>query len=180
LPEAPGRHRLQWVHERKSRPIRRQAANLDEVIHYLIGTETVRKIGRRYLLNRRWVWLRGVSGSAHTRSIRGLVGMLRTLEHNLVAEADTESWFEFTAENPRFPVSQLDAFDRFARRNGMGWLRKVDLFMQQCEMQRDPTEPTVWLGVGMHRFQQESVNSGAPNRPRAMPRRRSRARRRRG
>jgi hypothetical protein len=125
-----------------------------EVLRYLLRTRTVRKVGRKYVLGRRWIMLRGVAGSAHSRSIRGLVGMLRTLEHNLLADSDAHSWFEFTAENPRFPVSQLEAFDRLLRRTGLGSLRKLDLFMQHCEATRKLGEPTVWLGVGMHRFQQ--------------------------
>lgn len=124
-----------------------------EVIQYLVHTRNLRKVGRKYALTRRWVMLRGVSGPAHTHALRALVGKLRTLEHNLVAESDARGWFEFTAENPRFPVSQLEAFDKLLRRGGLGWMRKLDLFMRHCEANRDPTEPTVWLGVGMHRFQ---------------------------
>jgi hypothetical protein len=127
-----------------------------QVIRYLIRTRTVRKVGSRYALNRRWIMLRGVSGWAHAHSIRVLAGKLRTLEHNLVAERDARSWFEFTAENPRFPVSQLDAFDRLLRRTGLGCLRKLDVFMQHCEADRHPTEPTVWLGVAMHEFQRDN------------------------
>lgn len=133
--------------------------NVAEVLQYLLRTHTVRRVGRRYVLNRRWVMLRGVSGSAHAHAIRVLVGKLRTLEHNLLAESDERSWFEFTTENPRFPVSQLEAFDQLLRRTGLGSLRKLDLFMRHCEANRRPTEPTVWLGVGMHRFQHHT--SGA-------------------
>jgi hypothetical protein len=142
-----------------------RSLDLDEVLRYLMRTHTVRKIGKTYALNRRWILLRGVSGSAHTRSIRGLVGMLRTLEHNLVSDADAKSWFEFTAENPRFPVSQLSAFDQLLRRTGLGCLRKLDVFMQECEAGRDPREPTVWLGVGMHHFQQDPSVSAPSERP---------------
>jgi hypothetical protein len=156
-----------------------RALDLEDVIRYLLRTGTVRRVGSRYVLGRRWIAVRGVSGSLHSHSIRRLVGVLRTLEHNLLAEADTDSWFEFTAENPRFPVSQLDAFNGLARRTGIGWLRKLDLFMQQCETQRDPTEPTVWLGVGMHRYQLDSVDTKSANRPRTFVTRRSRTRRRR-
>src|SRR5262249_23129722 len=109
---------------------------------------------------------------------RGLVGMLRTLEHNLLADSDTHSWFEFTAENPRFPVSQLEAFDKLLRRSGLGTLRKLDLFMQHCEATRSPIEPTVWLGVGMHRSQQNGAAlfsaSQHPHRPKPRKPRRSR------
>jgi hypothetical protein len=102
--------------------------------------------------------LPGVSGWAHSHGMRVLAGKLRTLEHNLLADADTRSWFEFTAENPRFRVSQLEAFDKLLRRTGLGGLRKLDAFMRHCEANRRPTEPTVWLGVAMHEFQRD--NSG--------------------
>ena len=124
-----------------------------EVLKYLTHTHTVRKVRGRYVLNRRWVMLRGVSGAAHSHAMRVLVGKLRTVEHNLVADSDARSWFDFTTENARFPVSQLEALDQLLRRSGLGWMRKLDLFMRHCEMNRRPTEPTVWVGVDMYRFQ---------------------------
>jgi hypothetical protein len=127
--------------------------NPAEVLKYLTHTHTVRKVRGRYILTRRWVMLRGVSGAAHSHAIRVLVGKLRTVEHNLVADSDAHSWFDFTTENARFPVSQLEALDQLLRRSGLGWMRKLDIFMRHCEVNRRPTEPTVWLGVGMHRFQ---------------------------
>ena len=155
--------------------------DLDEVLRYLVRTRTVRKVGGAYALNRRWILLRGVSGPSYGRVIRELAGMLRTLEHNLSAETDAQSWFEFTAENPRFPLSQLPAFDRRLRRVGLGCLRKLDVFMRECEAERDPTEPTAWLGVGMHRFQQDlrdPTPSRDPSDPQESPSRPSKRRRR--
>ena len=137
--------------------------NLDEILLYLMKTQTLRKVGRTYALTRRWVYVRGLEGYAHTRSVRALVNLLRTLEHNLCAPADADSWFEFAADNLHFPVSQLPALDRRLRREGLGCLRKLDLFMQQCADKRDSAEPTMWVGVDMHRFQQDSA--GSPARP---------------
>jgi hypothetical protein len=136
--------------------------DLGELLRYLLRTQTLRKVGKTYALNRRWVYLRGVRGYAHARSIRGLNGMLRTLDHNLVAETDGGGWFEFTAENQHFPVSQLGAFEQWMRREGLAWLRKLDLFMQRCAAETDPAEPTVWLGVGMHRYQHGSPGTLLP------------------
>ena len=133
-----------------------RSLDVTDVLHYLVRTRTVRKAGSRYVLNRRWILLRGVSGWAHSHSMRVLAGKLRTLEHNLLADSDARSWFEFAAENPRFPVSQLEAFDKLLRRTGLGCLRKLDIFMRHCEANRSPTEPTVWLGVAMHEFQRSN------------------------
>ena len=138
--------------------------NVDEILHYLIKTQTLRKVGRTYALTRRWVHVHGLEGYAHTRSVRALVGLLRTLEHNLSAPTGSDSWFEFAADNLHFPVSQLPAFDQRLRREGLGCLRKLDLFMQQCAAERDPAEPTVWLGVDMHRFQQDPAVNPARRR----------------
>jgi hypothetical protein len=133
-----------------------RALDVADVLQYLLRTRTVRKVRSRYVLTRRWVMLRGVSGWAHSHSMRVLAGKLRTLEHNLGADSDTRSWFEFAAENPRFPVSQLEAFDKLLRRTGLGCLRKLDGFMRHCEANRRPTEPTVWLGIAMHEFQRDN------------------------
>lgn len=174
LPARGPRRSLDALARRVSRSL-----DVEEMLRYLVRTRTVRKVGQRYVLHRRWVMLRGISGSAHSRSIRGLNGMLRTLDHNLLAQSDTESWFEFTAENPRFPVSQLEAFDKLARRTGLGSLRKLDLFMQQCEAGRRPNEPTVWLGVGMHLFQQDQLHPASSNKFRESKKLRNRASKRR-
>jgi hypothetical protein len=136
--------------------------DLGELLRYLLRTQTLRKVGNTYALNRRWVYLRGVPGYAHGRSIRGLNGMLRTLDHNLSAETGGSGWFEFTAGNQHFPVSQLTAFERWIRREGLAWLRKLDLFMQRCAAECDPAEPTVWLGVGMHRYQHDRPGTASP------------------
>ena len=129
--------------------------DLEELVQYLLRTNTVTQAGDFYLLRQRWVMLRGIPGSAHGRSIRGLLGVLRTFEHNLLAESDARSWFEFMAENPHFPASKLSAFDKLLRRLGLGMLRKLDAFMRHCEAHREPNEPTVWLGVGSYRFQHD-------------------------
>ncbi|MBS0577764.1 MAG: hypothetical protein JSR36_00725 [Proteobacteria bacterium] len=126
--------------------------DVEELLRYLLQTETVRKVGRRYVLARRWIMLRGVAGSAHSRTMRGLVGALRTYDHNLLAPSDAESWFEFTVDNPNFPVSKLGELDQRARRLGLGKFRELDLFMRHCETHRDPLESTVWVGFQIHEF----------------------------
>ena len=131
------------------------ALDLDELLQYLLRTNTVSPVGEAYALRQKWVMLRGIPGSAHGRSIRGLLGVLRTFEHNLLADSDDRSWFEFMAENPHFPVSKLGAFDKLLRRLGLAMLRKLDGFMRHCETHRDPNEPTVWVGIGTYRFQHD-------------------------
>lgn len=153
---ARGRRRSLEALARKVSP----SVNVDDIVHYLMTTQTLRKVGRTYALTRRWVYVHGLEGYAHTRSVRALVGLLRTIEHNLCAPTDADTWFEFAADNLHFPVSQLPALDKRMRRDGLGCLRKLDLFMQQCADERNPAEPTVWVGVDMHRFQQDAPPHG--------------------
>jgi hypothetical protein len=131
--------------------------DLDELRQYLLRTNTVEQVGEAYVLRQKWVMLRGIPGSAHGRSIRGLLGVLRTFEHNLLADSDSRSWFEFMAENPNFPVSKLGSFDKLLRRLGLAMLRKIDAYMRHCEKHRDPEEPTVWLGAGTYHFQHDET-----------------------
>jgi hypothetical protein len=152
-----GRRRSLEALARKLSP----SVDVDEIVRYLMKTQTLRKVGRTYGLTRRWVYVHGLEGYAHTRSVRALVGLLRTIEHNLCAPTDADTWFEFAADNLHFPVSQLPALDKRMRREGLGCLRKLDLFMQQCADQRNPAEPSVWVGVDMHRFQQDALARGA-------------------
>ncbi|MBS0377232.1 MAG: hypothetical protein JSS29_02000 [Proteobacteria bacterium] len=150
---------------------RRVSPNLDveELLQYLLHTETVRKIGRRYALSRRWVMLRGVAGSAHSRTMRGLLGALQTYEHNLLANSDAESWFEFTVDNPGFPVSKLGELDQRARRAALGKFRELDLFMRHCEAHREANEPTVWVGFGVHEFLHNLSTGAEPQSGEAPP-----------
>jgi hypothetical protein len=137
-------------------------ASVEEIIDYLRHTGTLRRLGGKYALNRRWLFIRGIPGSAQLRSLRELVGMLQTLEHNLTAPSHESGWFEFVAFNPHFPVSQLPGFDQYLRREGMGLLRKIDHFLHQREAARKAREPTVWVGVSLHHVQQASPRNGGP------------------
>ncbi len=133
--------------------------DLEELANYLLRTNTVDLIGEKYVLRQPWVMLRGIPGSAHDRSMRGLLGALRTYEHNLMASSDEESWFEFMAETPQFPISKLSDFDKLLRRLGIALLRRLDAYMRHCEAGCAPGEPTVWLGVGTYHFQHDDKST---------------------
>jgi hypothetical protein len=145
-----------------------------EIIDYLHHMGAIRRTRGLFSLTRRWLFVRGVPGSAEARTLRELVGMLKTLEHNLAAPASESGWFEFMAFNPNFPVRELPAFDQFLRRDGLGLLRKADHFLEQRESARKPGEPTVWVGLSLHQVQQDTPQSGGKLPVRARKRRRKR------
>jgi hypothetical protein len=167
LPATGGRRSLQGLMRR----VRSEHSNA-EIIDYLRHTGTIKKERGRFTLARRWLFVRGVSGSAAARTLRELVGMLKTLEHNLVAPTSESGWFEFMAFNPHFPVKDLPAFDQYLRREGIGLLRKIDHYLEQRESARKPRDPTVWVGISLHQVQQESPRGKTVARSRAGARRR--------
>src|ERR1700739_4640258 len=83
--------------------------------------------------------------------------MLGNLEHNSRPQRSMPGWFTAFAVIPRFPVSELPAFDRWLRRAGNRFLAQSDTRMHDRERVRRPGEPTVRLGVGIYRFEEEPL-----------------------
>ncbi|MEP7245432.1 MAG: DUF6502 family protein [Gammaproteobacteria bacterium] len=152
---------------------------IDQVLKYLNRTHVLRRVGTRYAPRQRALSLRGSQGPTHFRSLRGLLGMLRTLEHNLLPKSATGSWFEYFAENPRFPVRALAAFDQRMDRHGMKFLQALDFDMHRRESGRREGEPTVRLGIGVYRFEDAEVPGAVGAKSKAARERRSGNRERR-
>jgi hypothetical protein len=131
--------------------------NLDvrEVLRYLSRGGTLRRIGRRYVPRDRMVSLRSAAGTDCFHQVRALLRMLRTLEHNGRPKRQAPGWFEFLAENPRFPMSARQGFDKRLHRLGARFLCQIDADMHRRERSRQPDDRTVRLGVGVYRFEDE-------------------------
>ena len=132
-------------------------AKLDpkQVLKTLIRADAVRSTGSRYLPHSRAVAFRGTGAPLHARNLRALLGMLRTLEHNIEPKDKVAPWFEYVAENPRFPVSAREPFDVGLREDAMTFLRNQDSRMLSHQRKAKPGEPTVRMGVGVYRFEEE-------------------------
>jgi Family of unknown function (DUF6502) len=76
-----------------------------EVLNYLIRSGAVRRAGSRYVPRKRMLRLRGTQGYFFT--LRTLNNMLGTIQHNLHRKRTEPALFEYSVENPRFPVSKL-------------------------------------------------------------------------
>jgi hypothetical protein len=127
-----------------------------ELLSYLLRMRALRVVHSRYVPRDRVLSLRGAGGPYNLRGLRGLLGMLRTLEHNGLPKSRASGWFEAVAENPRFPVSCLLAFEKRLRRAGNRVLLQLDADMHRREIARRPNERTIRLGVGMYKFEYES------------------------
>lgn len=155
--------------------------NVTEVLECLTRTDAVRQIGSRYAPRSRAVAFRGSGAPLHARNLHALLGMLRTLEHNLGPKDKVPAWFEYVAENPRFPLSAREPFDVGLRKDAMIFLRNQDLRMLSHERKAKAGEPTVRMGVGVYRFEEElgpNLAAGAPMRRSAARRARKKGRRR--
>jgi hypothetical protein len=151
--------------------------NVEDVRRYLVRAKAIRRVGSRYVPAKRELSLRGSEGPTHFRSLRGLVGMLRTLEHNTLPKRAARSWFEYIAENPAFPVRMLAAFDERLDRVGMRFLHAIDADMHRRERAGKASEPTVRIGVGVYRFDDTGDPLARARRSRRKPRSASKERR---
>lgn len=132
------------------------ALKVEQVLEHLLKFDAVRKVGTRYAPRSRALALRGTGAPTHAHSLRGLLGLLRTLEHNVEPKSKAPTWFEYFAENPRFPVSAREDFDAAFRPDAMRFLGDWDSRMLTDERKAKPGEPTVRIGVGVYRYEEES------------------------
>lgn len=151
----------------------------ERVLKTLIQANAVRRIGNRYAPRSRAVAFRGVGAPLHARNLRAVLGLLGTMEHNNKPKEKVPAWFEYVAENPRFPVGAREPFDARFRRDAMTFLYNQDSRMLNHERRAKPGEPTVRMGVGVFRFEEETLHSGgAPRLPRSrLKRKRKKVRR---
>jgi hypothetical protein len=144
--------------------------NVTQVLKCLIKADAVRRSGSRYAPRSRAVAFRGTGAPLYARNLRALLGLLRTLEHNLGPKDKVPAWFEYVAENPRFPVSAREPFDVGLREDAMIFLRNQDSRMLNHERKLKPGEPTVRMGVGVFRFEEEVLPHPAATRRTRRPR----------
>lgn len=130
-----------------------------EVLTYLLKGRALCRLGSQYVPRRRVLSLRGVRGPNEFRNLRSLLAMLRTLEHNSRPRRHTPSWFEFSAENPRIPKRACAKFDEFVGVRAMRFVLDVDSELRRLELAYKPGEPTVRLGTGVYRFEEDLSES---------------------
>ena len=119
-----------------------------EVLTYLIRSGAVRRNGTRYVPRKRFLRLRGTQ--AYFFTLRTLNNMLGTIQHNLQHKRTEPPRFEYSVENPRFPISKLQQLDEYVKALGGETLTRVDFHLRQRETMRHPGEPTVRVGLGFY------------------------------
>jgi hypothetical protein len=119
-----------------------------EVLTYLVRSGAVRRQGTRYVPRKRFLRLRGTQAYFHT--LRTLNNMLETIQHNLHHKRAEPALFEYSVENARFPLSQLQQLHEYMKALGGKTLSQVDLHLRQRETMRHPGEPTIHVGLGFY------------------------------
>lgn len=132
------------------------------VLAYLLKCRALRRRRSQYVPRSRALSLRGMRGPNEFRYLRALLALLRTFEHNSRPRRQAPSWFEFSAENPRIPKRAGGKFDEFVGVRAMRFLYDADSELHRLELTRQPGEPTVRLGVGVYRFEEDLFEGDNP------------------
>ena len=127
-----------------------------QVLTHLLSIGAVRREGRRYVPRRRMLLLPGTQGPGHFLTLHILTTMLTTLEHNAQGLGPASAWFQYVAENPRFPVSRRKQLDKYVKGIGESVLPRVDVYMRRREATRRPGEPTIRVGMGMYLWEDKA------------------------
>ena len=125
------------------------------VIQSLLALKAVRREGVHYRPTDRYLAFNHQRASALAHGLTTLLGMLRTVEHNVASGSSTRV-LERAAMNPRFPVSALPLFHSRLKRFASEFLWSIDGDMRRHE-QRNPSGRTTRLGVGVFAFENPLV-----------------------
>jgi hypothetical protein len=126
-----------------------------EVIQSLLALRAVRRQGVRYLPTDRYLAFNQQRASALAHGLTTLLGMLRTVEHN-VSNGSGRRVLERASINPQFPVSALPTFHSRLKRLAAEFLWNIDRDMRRRE-ERTRSNRTTRLGVGVFAFEDPLV-----------------------
>ena len=132
-----------------------RSLDVQDVLRYLLRTQSVRRFGSLYAPRRRDLSVRGMGGPHDFLSLRGLVHMLRTLEYNSSVTGSARCRFNYVAENPRVPARARAAVAAYVNRLGLEFMHAADAQMHRYELERRPGERTLRMGVGVFRFEDD-------------------------
>jgi hypothetical protein len=118
----------------------------------LVRLKGVRRRGGLYMPTQRHLAFSNTS--AHVHGLNTLMGMLRTVEHNVADERPRI--LERAAMNPGVPVSELPALHAWVKAFGDQFLWNVDRYMQLREA-KDKKGPRVRVGVGVYAYESPVV-----------------------
>jgi len=135
------------------------------VIESLLRARGIRRRRHLYLPTGRQLLYRPQSARIH--GLMSLLGMLRTIEHNVSSAGSTARIIERTAVNPRFPVRALPMFHRWLKGFASKFLWDADGNMRRREWE-SLAGPTLRVGVGVFAFEDPVTTGRAVGRKAAL------------
>ena len=145
-------------------PLRARGPSLSALIARVLPTEDpaavaeslikllrVKREGTLYRPTSRYYPYPSVSARVH--GFTALLGMLRTVEHNVSARRKSEPLLERTALNPSFPVRELPVFYRRLKKEANRILWRMDEQMRRKEAAHRGGA-RVRLGIGIFTFEE--------------------------
>jgi hypothetical protein len=129
-----------------------RSAKVSTVMSYLIGTNTINRIGTRYKLSRPWILLQGKDGPWF--QLRYIHQTLSTSINNLHPRPDMAR-FQRMVEHVRVPISKLPLVERHLERRGMAVLKWFDDLLRRYATEHQSEERGIWLAVALHLLQGE-------------------------
>jgi hypothetical protein len=123
-----------------------------DVFEYLDEAGALRRTGRGFVPRNRVLIFRG--SDYMSPSLRGLFGLLSTLEHNRWFSSIAPRRLQLVTRNPRLPERAAEAFKRRARVLMSRLLVQLDADMHRRAQARRPGERTVEMGIGAYQFEE--------------------------
>lgn len=131
-------------------------ANSQAVAESLMELQGVTRRGALYVPSGRYFTY--PSASAQVHGFTALLGMLRTVEHNVNPRRRTPALLERTAVNPSFPATKVEFFNRELQKEADRFLWRMDAKMRLEE--HTPSDgPRIRMGLGIFGFREPASRS---------------------
>jgi hypothetical protein len=147
---------------------------VEAVTESLMRTGAVQRRGRLYAPKDRFVELTHDLSSVHVHGLTSLVGMLRTVQHNISCGDENLKLLERVATNLYVPIRALPEIHRRIKREVTALLWKLDGYLRSWEVEPG-SERTTRVAVGAYASEDPIITGAATADPDVPPpRRRSR------
>jgi hypothetical protein len=125
---------------------------VEAVADSLVRIGAVQRHARLYAPTDRFIALAQDVSSVHVHGLTSLVGMLRTVQHNISCADKHCRLLERAAANLYIPVRALPEIHRRIKRDMTALLWKLDGYLRRWEVEPG-TEPTTRVGVGAYAYE---------------------------
>jgi hypothetical protein len=135
--------------------------DIEAVANALVRAGALQRRGRWYVPADRYVALTQDVSSVH--GLASIVGMLRTVQHNISCADKQCRLLERAAGNLYIPVRALPEIHRRLKRDMTALLWKLDGYLRSWEVEPG-SEPTTRIGIGAYAYEDPIITGSRPAR----------------